>query len=102
MPGATNESWSMDFVSDSLFNGRRFRALTIVDNFIRECLAILVGQGIKVKDVVTVLSKLRFTRAVPGRIFLDNVLSVKVKSASERSNPLMNNHDYRSSPSVFH
>ena len=36
------------------------------------------------------------------RIRLDNVQSVKVKSASERSNPLMNNHDYRSSPSVFH
>jgi putative transposase len=35
-----NQCWSMDFVSDNLFNGRSFRALTIVDNFSRECLAI--------------------------------------------------------------
>lgn len=35
-----NDSWSMDFMSDSLFNGRRFRALTVVDNFSRECLGI--------------------------------------------------------------
>jgi putative transposase len=41
-PKATglNENWSMDFVSDALYNGRRFRTLTIVDNFSRECLAI--------------------------------------------------------------
>ena len=39
-----NECWSMDFVSDSLFNGRRFRALTIVDNFSRECLWIEAAQ----------------------------------------------------------
>ena len=40
-PQATgiNESWSMDFVTDSLFNGRRFRSLTVVDNFSRESMA---------------------------------------------------------------
>jgi len=46
-PGHANDSWSMDFVSDSLFDGRRLRALTIVDNFTRESLAIAVDQGIK-------------------------------------------------------
>lgn len=41
-PAATrpNECWSMDFVSDSLFDGRRLRALTVVDAFTREALAI--------------------------------------------------------------
>jgi len=38
--GAANECWSMDFVSDALYDGRRLRALTIVDNYTRECLAI--------------------------------------------------------------
>jgi putative transposase len=33
----------MDFVSDALFDGRRFRSLTVVDNFSRECLAIVMG-----------------------------------------------------------
>ena len=51
--------WSMDFVSDNLFNGQRIRALTIVDNFSRECLAIYVGQHIKGGDVVAVLDGLR-------------------------------------------
>jgi putative transposase len=41
--GAINENWSMDFVSDALFDGRRIRALTVVDNFSRESLAIEVG-----------------------------------------------------------
>ncbi len=37
---AANQSWSMDFVSDALFDGRRFRAFTLVDNFTRECLPL--------------------------------------------------------------
>src|SRR5688572_24330699 len=39
-----NQIWSMDFVADALFDGRRLRALTIVDNYTRQCLAIEVGQ----------------------------------------------------------
>ena len=49
---------SMDFVADSLFNGRRIRALTIVDNFGRECLAIAVGQSLKGTDVVEILTRI--------------------------------------------
>jgi putative transposase len=36
----------MDFVSDALFNGKKFRAFTVVDNHTRECLAIEVGQSL--------------------------------------------------------
>ena len=42
----TNECWSMDFVADNLFNGNRIRALTVVDNFSRECLAITVDRAL--------------------------------------------------------
>ena len=42
-----DESWSMDFMSDELFDGRRIRLLTIVDNFTRESLAIKVAASIK-------------------------------------------------------
>ncbi len=45
---AANEMWSMDFVSDALFDGRRLRALTVVDAFTREALAIDVGQASRV------------------------------------------------------
>jgi len=63
----------MDFVTDNLFNGRRIRALTVVDNFSRECLAIHVGQGIKGHDVVQVMEQLRLLKVRrPERIKVDN------------------------------
>ena len=62
----------MDFVTDSLFNGRRFRALTVVDNFSRECLAIEVGQKIRGEDVTRVMNRLRAARGVPRSIYVDN------------------------------
>jgi putative transposase len=47
VPQRTNQAWSMDFVSDQLTNGQRFRALTIVDVFSREALAIQVGKQLR-------------------------------------------------------
>jgi putative transposase len=67
-----NECWSMDFVSDSLFNGRRFRSLTIVDNFSREGLAIEVGQSLTGTEVVAVVERLVKGRGKPDRIQSDN------------------------------
>lgn len=70
---APNQCWSMDFVADALFDGRRFRALTLVDNFSRECLEIEVGQSLKAEDVVKVMEQLKFIRGiVPQRIKVDN------------------------------
>lgn len=43
-PGKPNEVWTLDSVADQLTDGRRFRALTVVDVFTRESLAIEVGQ----------------------------------------------------------
>ena len=67
-----DECWSMDFVCDSLFNGHRFRSLTIVDNYSRECLAIEVGQSLKGGDVVEVMDRLVALRGKPDRIQCDN------------------------------
>ena len=47
-----NEQWSMDFVSDALVDGRRIRALTLVDNHTREALAIVVDSSIRGEHVV--------------------------------------------------
>ena len=44
---APNQVWSLDFVADQLADGRRFRALTVVDVFTRESLAIELGQSLK-------------------------------------------------------
>lgn len=68
-----NECWSMDFVMDALFDGRRFRALTVVDNYSRECLEIEVGQSLKGEDVVRVMERIKLTKGVlPRRIKVDN------------------------------
>ena len=63
-----DESWSMDFMSDELFDGRRIRLLTIVDNFTRESLAIKVAASIKGEGVVEVLQRLMEQRRLPRTI----------------------------------
>lgn len=67
-----DESWSMDFVSDALFDGHRFRALTVVDNFTRESLVIEVDRSIRGEQVVDVLQSLKTSRSLPERIYCDN------------------------------
>ncbi|MBB5374555.1 transposase InsO family protein [Acidocella aromatica] len=41
LPDGPNQRWSLDFVSDSLNNGRRLRVLTVVDDYTRECLTLV-------------------------------------------------------------
>jgi len=67
-----NEIWSMDFVADQLADAQRFRALTVIHLFTRECLAIDVGQGLTGCDVAATLERLRFERGLPQRIYCDN------------------------------
>ena len=62
---AANQCWSMDFVSDALFDGRRIRALTVIDNHTRESLAIEVGQGISGEQVVKVMNRIIAVRGAP-------------------------------------
>ena len=62
----------MDFMSDELFDGRRIRLLTIVDNFTRESLAIEVAEHIGGQKVVDVLMWLGEERILPRVIRLDN------------------------------
>jgi putative transposase len=67
-----NERWSMDFVSDALGDGRRFRALTIVDDFTRESPAIEVDTSLPGERIVRVLERLAETRGLPHAIVCDN------------------------------
>jgi putative transposase len=66
------ERWSMDFLTDSLANGRRFRALTIVDNVSRVSPAIEVGVSLTGERVVAVLEHLKRAGGMPQRIAIDN------------------------------
>ena len=73
-PGAAapNQLWSMDFVSDALFDGRRLRALTVVDAFTREALAIDVDKGIRREQVVEAMTRIAAVRGAPRTIRVDN------------------------------
>ena len=62
----------MDFITDSLLNDSRFRALTLVDNFRRECLAIEVGQYLRGGDVAAILNWVKIEYGLPKSIRLDN------------------------------
>jgi putative transposase len=71
-PEAPNEVWAMDFVADGLSNGQAFRALTLVDNFTRESLAIEVDFSLTGKRVVEVLERVVKQRGKPQVIKCDN------------------------------
>ena len=69
---APNQVWSLDFVADQLADERRFRALTVVDVYTRESLAIEAGQGLKGEDVAMVLNRITMQRGAPKVLFCDN------------------------------
>ena len=71
VPSAPNEVWSIDFVMDALPNDRRIKCLTIVDDFTRECLDIVVDHGISGGYVARVLDAIGQFRGLPRAIRTD-------------------------------
>jgi putative transposase len=71
-PERINQHWSMDFVADSLFNGRRLRILTVVDDFSKECPVLEVDHSLTGKRVTRVLERVALTRGLPEVITVDN------------------------------
>lgn len=67
-----NQRWSLDFVSDQLADGRRFRVLNIVDDFTRECLAVEVDTSLTGQRVARVLERVCAVRGHPERLVSDN------------------------------
>ena len=67
-----NSSWSMDFMSDSLASGNRFRTLNVIDDCNREALAIEVATSISSKRVIRTLEQLIDWRGKPEAIRMDN------------------------------
>lgn len=71
-PTSINECWAMDFVSDQTYNGKRFRALTIIDTYTRECVGIYVDKSIKGETVALQLGEICTDRGFPKKIKVDN------------------------------
>jgi len=72
VPEQANQTWSLDFMSDSLSNGRTFRTLNVIDDYNREALWIEVDTSLPAERVVRVLEQLLFWRGMPIRIRMDN------------------------------
>ena len=72
VPVAPNERWSLDFVSDQLTDGRRFRVLTVVDDCTRECLTLVVDTSLSGLRVARELETLITSRGRPKMIVSEN------------------------------
>ncbi len=73
-PCWANQVWAYDFVEARTHDGRKFRMLTVIDEFTRECLAILVARRLRADDVLACLADLFIAYGVPDHIRSDNVL----------------------------
>ena len=71
-PTGVNESWSMDFMANQLFGGRKFRLLTLVYDFSRESLAIKLGQRLTGDRVALALERVGRGRGLPEKIRVEN------------------------------
>jgi len=78
-----NECWTMDFVSDALFDGHRIRALTLLDAFSRESLAIKVDKSLKGEEVVKTLQSVVAKRGPPSSIHCDNGTEFSSKAVDQ-------------------
>ena len=72
-----NKEWALDFVHDAAASGRKFRALSVVDPYTRECLALEVDTSMGSRRVTRVLERIIAERGVPQAIRSDNVLTAE-------------------------
>jgi putative transposase len=72
LPQAPDQRWSLNFVSDVLADGRRFRVLVVVDDFTRQCLALIVDTSISGRRVARELDTIIATRRKPLIVVSDN------------------------------
>jgi putative transposase len=72
LPQGPNQRWSLDFVSDALASGRRFRVLAVVDDFSRECLGLVVDRSLSGLRVGRELDRIAELRGRPAMIVSDN------------------------------
>jgi len=71
-PVLPNEVWALDFMSDSLYQGRSFRTLNVLDEGVREALAIEIDTSLPATRVVRTLEQLATWRGLPKALRLDN------------------------------
>jgi putative transposase len=71
-PQHANHVWAYDFVSDRTHDGRTFRMLTVIDEYTRECLAIVVDRRLRSTNVIEAMADLFIRKGLPEHIRSDN------------------------------
>ena len=87
VPERVNQSWSMDFMSDTLENGHRFRTFNVIDDYNREALAIEIDLSLPAARVIRVLDRLVERRGYPKQLRTDNgpeFISITLAEWAER------------------
>ena len=104
IPLAANDRWSLDFVSDQLTDGRRFRVLTVVDDCTRECLALVADTSLSGLRVARELERIIEGRGKPKMIVSDNVLCGRAKREQADRSPCISNCRciHKIAPDGFH
>ena len=86
VPESINQCWFIDFMSDSLYCGRKYRTFNVVDDFNREALAIEVDLNLPAARVIRVLDRIASWRGYPAKLRMDNgpeFISVKLADWAE-------------------
>jgi putative transposase len=89
VPATFNQCWSIDFMSDSLFCGRRFRTFNVVDDFNREALAIEIDLNLPEPRVIRVLERIITWRGYPAKLSMGNgpeFISIALADLAEQNN----------------
>ena len=90
VPATANEIWSIDFMSDALWSGRRFRTFNVLDDYNREALRIEIDTSLPSARIVRALGELVELRGAPRRLRMDNGLSSEASSFACNRHPACN------------
>lgn len=88
VPPAANCCWSIDFMSDALITGQRFRTFNVIDDFNREILGIEVDTNLPSARVIRVLDRIASWRGYPEKLRMDNgpeLVSIKLADWAEKN-----------------
>lgn len=72
VPASVNQCWSVDFMSDALWCGRKFRTFNVADDFNREALAIEIDLSLPAERILRVLDRIAAWRGYPAKLRMDN------------------------------
>ena len=88
VPSRPNERWSVDFMSDQLANGRRFRILNLVDDYSRQCVGQIVDTSISGVRLARYLDELGERQSLPKTLVCKNVLHQESSPGCRHRSPL--------------